>query len=87
MYASTNGAKVAASLEMMNKTTEAAKLRKQSTFVYHALRTEGNLKVETAQEIMQKKGSKCKCPKEYSLSGLERKPCCGDFCKYLSGKQ
>ena len=84
-YTTTNSKNVAASLELMNKTS-TQQLKKQNTFNFN-MQTESNIIVETAKEIMQKKGSKCKCPKEYSANSIERKPVCGNYCKYLSGRQ
>ena len=57
-YTTNNSKRVAASLEMMNKTT--SNQMKQSSQVN--MQTESHVVKETMKEILLKKGSKCKCP-------------------------
>lgn len=43
--------------------------------------------LETAREILSKKGSKCKCKVKSPNGSGKEKMVCGNFCKHLSGRQ
>ena len=59
-YTTSNSKNIAASIEIMNRTT-SNKLKHSNKL---NLQTETHVVKETMKEIMQKKGSKCKCPNQ-----------------------
>ena len=67
-YTTSHSKNIAASLETMNKTTS----NKAKHSNHQNLQTEAHVVKETMKEIMQKKGSKCKCPNQQQNNMCEK---------------